>query len=972
MAPRGHTQHLQRLRIRSMEQHLNNTTMYGQFFAADCESFEVSVTPSSPEVCSGSSVGLTASTNFGSPTYSWSPGTALSATNVAAVTANPTSNQTYVVTATTATNCVATDTVTVVVLPRPTGTLGGSQVVCAGSTVTLYLNVTGAGPFSGTLSPGAIPFSGAGPVITVNVTPASTTTYTIATLSDSQCNAQSGDLSGFAALTYQALPTAGISGPSAVCQGSSATITFSGTANAVVTYTVNGGSNQFITLNGSGSATLNTGAMWTSATYDLVSVQSGLCSNSATGSVAISVNDVPEAEIDGATSICSGSSTTISFYGTPSATVTYKINGGADQFISLNGSGVATLNTGVLASNTTYLLTSVSNGTCSQNIGMSAAVTMLGSTYYQDSDGDGYGNPLVSQVACSTPIGYVDNDDDCCDTNADINPGTEWWADNDGDGFGGFVSEVGCVSGVTCSSATWPAQTIPYYAPAHGGTPYVLDCQDAIASAYPGSTELCNNAIDDDCDGLINEGCAGIPNDNWANAINVNLNNPNTHYPNCLSLNGNLVNANISPQGNAANVPPGAGRDVWYKFVAPSTGVQIKVVPVGFDAIIELQNSSAVEVNCELANNTSGGMEILNFNSLTPGQTYYVGVRNRDVSVGGTFTICVSPLMPSGCSYSTPMGGFTLCSNFKAVYRGATSYTFSFTGTGGNAAFPYVTTSATTTGLVPFSHPALDVRHGGVYSVKVDANYNLIDGSGNPEAPITVLGSLASVNCTGVTMAAQPTIEVKSHQVCPAVVLRTHFLQWAPVTGNVNACGAINFTYEFTKVSDCAGTTVIGSSFEVTTSGNQQYLNLSAAFPSNLGSVGYWSVRIRPNYSYMTGTYGPAKVISVSGSSASAMLSEPAIEDHSEKVEVVLVESGIYPNPNRGDMVNIQLNGEVDGEVFIRVMNAIGQVVYSDMRIANGTLHTSIEFKQTLTSGFYSVEISNNGKTFTEKMLVQK
>lgn len=86
-----------------------------------------------------------------------------------------------------------------------------------------------------------------------------------------------------------------------------------------------------------------------------------------------------------------------------------------------------------LTSNTTYLLTSVNNGACSQNIGMSAVITMLGSTYYQDSDGDGFGNPLVSQVACSTPVGYVDNADDCCDTNADINPGTEWWADVDGD-----------------------------------------------------------------------------------------------------------------------------------------------------------------------------------------------------------------------------------------------------------------------------------------------------------------------------------------------------------------------------------------------------------------------------------------------------------------------------------------------------------------------------------------------------------
>lgn len=1209
---------------------LNNTTMYGQFFAADCGSFDITITPSAPEICNGGSVGLTASANFGSPTYSWSPSTGLSATNVAAVTANPSSTQTYTVTGTTATNCTTTESVTVTVNPRPTGVisgtqaicnggsatlsiavtgtgpwsgtlsngaafsgstspitvsvsptsattytiatlvdtkctalagdktgsavvsvnarptavisgtqsicaggsanlsiavtgtgpwsgtlssgasfsgssspitvavspsssttytvasltdancssiagdlsgsaivtinnrptgilsgtqticngssaslsiavtgvgpwsgtlsngasfsgasspisvnvspsatatitiatlsdsncsanagdlsgsavitvnarptgvLGGTQTVCAGSSAALYINVTGTGSFNGTLSPGAISFSGSGPMIVVNVTPTSTTTYSIASLSDANCSALPGDLTGSAILTYHALPSAGISGPSAICQSNAGTINFTGTANAVVTYTIDGGSNQFITLDGSGNATLSTGTLWTDVVYDLVSVNDGICSNAATGTVNITVNEIPEAEIDGSTSICGGSSTTISFYGNPGATVTYTINGGANQFITLNGSGFASFNTGALTSTTTYLLTSVSNGSCSQNIGMSAVVTITGSTFYQDSDGDGYGNPLVTQTACTAPVGYVSNGNDCCDTNADVNPGTEWWADADGDGFGGFVSDIGCVSGVDCNSATWPAQTIPYYPAAHGGASYVNDCQDNIATAYPGAAELCNNAIDDDCDGLINEGCAGIVNDNWNNAISVNLNNPNTHYPNCLSLNGTLVNANISPQGNASNVPAGAGRDVWYKFVAPSTGVQIKVVPVGFDAIIELQNSSAVEVNCETANTTSGGQEVLNYNALTPGQTYYVGVRNRDISVGGTFAICVSPLMPSGCSYTTPVGGFTMCSNFKAAYRGANSYTFSFTGTGGNAAFPYVTTSATTTGLVPFSTPALDIRHGGIYSVRVDANYSLTDGNGTPEPTMTVLGNVASVNCTGITIAPQPTLVVKSTQVCPAVLIRTNFLQWAPVTGNVNACGAMNFTYEFTKVSDCTGATAIGTPFEVTTNGNSQYLNLVAAFPSNLTSVGYWRVRIRPNYSYMTGTYGPTRVISVSGSSASMMAQEPQMQNNEERTEALEIQANIYPNPNHGEGLNVHLTGEVIGDVYIRIFNSIGQIVYNDMFVATGSVNSRIEFEQSLTSGFYSVEISAGGKTITERMLVEK
>jgi len=44
-------------------------------------------------------------------------------------------------------------------------------------------------------------------------------------------------------------------------------------------------------------------------------------------------------------------------------------------------------------------------------------------TFYRDMDGDGFGNPAVTQLACSAPMGYVANDDDCDDTNGAVKPG---------------------------------------------------------------------------------------------------------------------------------------------------------------------------------------------------------------------------------------------------------------------------------------------------------------------------------------------------------------------------------------------------------------------------------------------------------------------------------------------------------------------------------------------------------------------
>jgi hypothetical protein len=44
-------------------------------------------------------------------------------------------------------------------------------------------------------------------------------------------------------------------------------------------------------------------------------------------------------------------------------------------------------------------------------------------TWYQDLDGDGYGNFTMSQVSCSQPPGYVADSTDCNDGNPNVNPG---------------------------------------------------------------------------------------------------------------------------------------------------------------------------------------------------------------------------------------------------------------------------------------------------------------------------------------------------------------------------------------------------------------------------------------------------------------------------------------------------------------------------------------------------------------------
>ncbi|WKL47610.1 DUF6443 domain-containing protein [Flavobacterium pectinovorum] len=55
---------------------------------------------------------------------------------------------------------------------------------------------------------------------------------------------------------------------------------------------------------------------------------------------------------------------------------------------------------------------------------------------YVDADGDGFGAYRGIKKASISRPGYVDNQDDCNDTNGAIHPNTKWYADGDGDGLG--------------------------------------------------------------------------------------------------------------------------------------------------------------------------------------------------------------------------------------------------------------------------------------------------------------------------------------------------------------------------------------------------------------------------------------------------------------------------------------------------------------------------------------------------------
>ena len=143
--------------------------------------------------------------------------------------------------------------------------------------------------------------------------------------------------------------------------------------------------------------------------------------------------------------------------------------------------------------------------------------------YWPDNDMDGFGsNTASSRMSCDPPTGYVGNNADCNDGDANRNPNatelcdtldndcddsadeglgsTNFYPDTDNDGYGDSAA----------SPVTGCAQP-------SGFVPDNSDCNDGSNAVYPGATEVCDG-LNNDCDGSTDEGLS--PTSYWPDTDN--------------------------------------------------------------------------------------------------------------------------------------------------------------------------------------------------------------------------------------------------------------------------------------------------------------------------------------------------------------------------------------------------------------------------------------------------------------------
>lgn len=120
-----------------------------------------------------------------------------------------------------------------------------------------------------------------------------------------------------------------------------------------------------------------------------------------------------------------------------------------------------------------------------------------GTTWYADSDADGFGVAETTLVACAQPNGFVAASGDCNDNNAAINPmAYDACPDGIDNNCNGLIDEQSVLIGDVCSSSIGSCQPGVW-----GCVNNVLTC---VGGVLPGP-ELCSDGLDNDCDGQVDE-----------------------------------------------------------------------------------------------------------------------------------------------------------------------------------------------------------------------------------------------------------------------------------------------------------------------------------------------------------------------------------------------------------------------------------------------------------------------------------
>ncbi len=667
--------------------------------------------------------------------------------------------------------------------------------------------------------------------------------------------------------------------------------------------------------------------------------------------------------------------------------------------------GATTSTATVTPTTSTTYICSVTSGSQSCTASIDINVTPQ-SSWYADADGDGFGNPNATQSACTQPLGFVSNTNDCNDNEALAFVGATDICDNNIDedcsGTDSVCVVLGCVNASACNfnpvantddgSCILPQPEIcngldencnnlidegltfvNYYNDLDGdgfgagspsnlcsnpGVGYSLfssDCNENNAFINPGAMDICGNAIDEDCSGadLI---CPtiGTP----ANPIvSINIGQYGTGAQNNVTVN---VNSGVDDVESA-----GTGWAKWYQFTAQSNAVRIGLrgsTTVADDNRILLYNNTNalgttwIPLNEEnvvspanLGASSDGGNEVLLYDQLTIGSVYYVCVQNINNTPGQVqlsigFLYGSQPDVGAYTNYTNVYSNS--CQNFKAKFRpNGKVYTVHRRA----SAVEDVNVAPQWSFVIPGVGSTV-CQVGKIAAPNFSGSnvpvYASVDVSYQlPNAFGTVETLIAQGTVIGTfNLTSEADVVERSSDVCPVYK--------SPISGSVatnrSVCGVSRYRWQWTQQLPTSGLPidVLGGT------GASRILGLSSVAGISTGQqygVGIGTLHLD---GATTTPYGTASCVRTTAVAGMGMQSESAARANKYSPEQAVT---LYPNPTSTGHFTLMTSSNEEEVKQIVITDITGKMVFQSQVVMNGN-SVEVEFGD-LATGMYLVMV---------------
>ncbi len=409
--------------------------------------------------------------------------------------------------------------------------------------------------------------------------------------------------------------------------------------------------------------------------------------------------------------------------------------------------------------------------------------------------------------------------------------------------------------------------------------------------------------------------------------------------------------------------------DLWYRFTAQTAGVRIALSTVDFDAVIELFDANEQWLDTEDAAGVNSG-ESLNFGGLTAGEDYIIRITSNTMPEGtAPFTLCVEWLPDTRIEVS---GGATeitrsLCGNIKAkwVPQGGenftvTNYIFTFSANGEEAT---AETGAAFTVLALTSVQApYTLSYQGQYTVTAEVELLMTNGGGEPEVVRVKSSNAVQLN---ITEAPLTTLRPANNLTNAGPLFPNAFIWATPWVCTVN-----QWEWEFTNAAG-------GLPIQYVSANSSRVIRLSDVEGLAPGTV--YNVRVRPLFTNeFESQFGPVDQIAIIGAlgMGGEITTPVANTEIDERVEATIIEAGValYPNPNRGDFVNVNIANVAEGvdRVIFDLYDLTGKRVISEQIAVAGSGVNVVLPLNGLANGMYIANIIVGDEVHTERIVVQK